>query len=48
MNDTFFSALGQIITFLNDFKIIGDVSVFHILLMVIVVGIIGLILKGKS
>lgn len=44
----FFSTFGEVVTFLNDWKLFGSVSVWGVLLTCLVIGVIANLVKGKN
>ena len=45
---TFFSWMSDIFTFINSWNIIGNISLLHILLTCLVIGVVAKLIKGKN
>ena len=44
----FFNVIGNVITFLNNWRIFGQISLWHIMLTCLVIGIVGKLLKSSK
>ena len=45
---SFFEQLGNIIQFLNNWHVIGDISLWHIMLTCLVIMVVGKLLKSNK